>query len=108
MQQYDQAGNLERLYDQERNLLEVEAFDTRLAGIRLLGRDMAMIAAPDTVTTITEILDAETKPASPYRLIIDMIRGLPMRSEKFEEIRLQVAKLKQGFFEAAKKGTRRN
>jgi len=31
-----------------------------------------------------------------------------MRSEKFEEIRLQAAKLKQGFFEAAKKGTRRN
>ncbi|MBU4120728.1 MAG: nucleotidyl transferase AbiEii/AbiGii toxin family protein [Proteobacteria bacterium] len=108
MQQYDQAGNLERLYDRERNLLAEEAFDTRLAGIRLLGRDMAMIAAPDTAAVVTEILDAETKPASPHRLIIDMIRGLPMRSEKFEEIRLQLAKLKQGFFESAKKGTRRN
>ena len=100
MQKYEDAGNLERLYEQERDLLEEEAFDTRLAGIRLLGRDMARIAVPDTVVTITVILEAETKQSSPYRLIIDMIRGLPLRYEKFDEVQLHLEKLKQGFVEA--------
>ncbi|OHE23009.1 MAG: hypothetical protein A2X92_09750 [Syntrophus sp. GWC2_56_31] len=100
MQKYEDAGNLERLYEQERDLLEEEAFDTRLAGIRLLGRDMARIAVPDTVVTITVILEAETKQGSPYRLIIDMIRGLPLRYEKFDEVQLHLEKLKQGFVEA--------
>lgn len=100
MQKYEYAGNLERVFDQEQVLLQEEGFDARLAVIRLLGRDMVQIAAPDTATTVAEILEAETKPGSPYRLIIDMIRGLPMRDEKFEEIRLHLAKLKQGFVEA--------
>jgi len=100
MQKYEYAGNLERVFDQEQVLLQEEGFDARLAVIRLLGHDMVQIAAPDTATTVAEILEAETKPGSPYRLIIDMIRGLPMCDEKFEEIRLHLAKLKQGFVEA--------
>jgi len=100
MLKYEYGGNLERLYDQEQVLLQEEGFDARLAVIRLLGRDIARIAAPDTAAAVTEILDAETKSGSPYRLIIDMIRDLPMRDEKFAEVRLHLEKLKQGFVEA--------
>lgn len=39
MQKYEEAGNFERLYDNEQGLLQEENFDTRLAGIRLLGHD---------------------------------------------------------------------
>src|SRR3990172_700430 len=44
MTNYAQAGNEERLYEKEVSLLEEEGFDIRLAGIRLLGRDMARIS----------------------------------------------------------------
>src|SRR4030042_1567185 len=94
MQQYDQAGNLERLYDREPNLLEEEAFDTRLAGIRLLGRDMAMIASPDTAAAGRAHFDGAAQPGSPYPLITRIIRGLPVRRGKVEEIQLPGGKRK--------------
>jgi hypothetical protein len=38
---YAEAGNIDRLFDDESELLNQEEFDQTLAGIRLLGRDMA-------------------------------------------------------------------
>jgi len=35
------AGNFDRLHDKEPELLQDERFDSKRAGIRLLGRDMA-------------------------------------------------------------------
>ena len=103
MQQYELAGNLDRLYDLEQDLLRAEDFDTRLAGIRLLGRDIAMIAAPDTAEKVARILCVETGQKSQYRLIIDMIRGVLMSNEQFDTVKLHVEKLKEGFIEAAGK-----
>ncbi|HWR58103.1 MAG TPA: hypothetical protein VN328_04370 [Thermodesulfovibrionales bacterium] len=60
MHKYEEAGNFDRLYDKEQNLIQEENFDTRYASIRLLGRDMAKIADPDTLSTIRTILYAET------------------------------------------------
>jgi hypothetical protein len=37
-----------------------EIFDIRLASIRLLGRDMARIADPDTLRMVGTILDGKT------------------------------------------------
>jgi predicted nucleotidyltransferase len=44
MNKYEEAGNTERLYEEELSLLQEENFDTKLAGTRLLGRDMAKIS----------------------------------------------------------------
>ena len=38
---YADAGNIDRLYDEETVLLEAAGFDLRLAGAELLGRDVA-------------------------------------------------------------------
>ena len=43
---YQDAGNFDRLYDQESALLEAVAFDLELAGAELLGRDVARICPP--------------------------------------------------------------
>jgi len=102
MHEYERAGNFDRLYDKESNLLEEEGFDTTLASIRLLGRDMAMIADKDTAREIRSILDAETQ--SPHKLIINMIRGRLMVDSNFEATNLQLEKLKQGFIEVLEKG----
>jgi len=98
MHEYEQAGNFDRLYDKELNLLEEEGFDTQLASIRLLGRDMAMIVDKDTAREVSSILDAETH--SPYNLITNMIRERLKVGSNFETINLQLKKLKQGFIEA--------
>ena len=41
------AGNTERLYDHEMELLEAVRFDMELAGAELLGRDVARVCSPE-------------------------------------------------------------
>ena len=101
MQKYEDAGNFDRLYGEEQDLLQEENFDTRLASIRLLGRDMARIADPDTLRTVRMILDGETGEQPQYRLVTDMIRGSLTFDDRFEEVLLQVEKLRKGIIEIA-------
>ncbi len=98
MKKYSQAGNEPRLYEEELPLLQEEGADPILAGIRLLGRDMAKISDRDTMHTISEILKNETGEQSRYRLVEDMISSVPSKYD-FDEILNDVEKLKQGFFE---------
>jgi predicted nucleotidyltransferase len=99
MNSYEAAGNFERLYGQEQGLLKAEGFDTRLAGIRLLGRDMAKMADHETTEVVRRILCSETDRISQYRLVVDMIHETSRFDETFDETRLQVEKLKEGFLE---------
>lgn len=99
MQKYEEAGNFERLYEEEQELLQEENFDTRLAGIRLLGRDMARISDLDTLRIVRKILDGETGEQSHYRLVADMLRGAPAIEEKFDYILMQLDKLRIGINE---------
>jgi predicted nucleotidyltransferase len=96
MQKYEKAGNFDRLYEEERSLLEEEGFDTTYASIRLLGRDMAIMAEPITLELIRKILDAETGQLSQYRLATDMIKGRFDFEAEFDEVLIQVEKLRQG------------
>jgi predicted nucleotidyltransferase len=101
MQNYENAGNFDRLYEEEPVLLEEEEFDTTLAGIRLLGRDMGRIAEPETLKVIKRILDHEMETKTPYRLISDMVMVGHGFEYRFNEVLLQVAKLKLGLSENA-------
>ncbi len=101
MHRYEDTGNIDRLYGEEQSMLEEEGFDSRLAGIRLLGRDMAKIADPQTINAVKEILAKKTAEQSRHRLVADMLKGSFMPGERFEGILHQVEKLKEGFWEAA-------
>ena len=68
---YADAGNIDRLYDQEVDLLEAVGFDTQLAGAELLGRDVAQLCAPAVTTLIRSVLESEQ---TFERLISDMLR----------------------------------
>jgi predicted nucleotidyltransferase len=102
MHKYEDAGNFDRLFDKEPELLQEENFDTKIAGIRLLGRDMAKIADVETLRIVREILEEETRERSQYRLITDMIKGSSSYKDRFEETLKQVEKLKIGLWEATK------
>jgi predicted nucleotidyltransferase len=103
MSKYEEAGNTERLYEEDLPLLQEERFDTRLAGTRLLGRDMAKISDPETFRITKGILDAETEELSQYKLVTDMIRETGIPDLKFDEILAQLGKLKQGIIEGGEK-----
>jgi predicted nucleotidyltransferase len=103
MNKYEEAGNTERLYEEDLPLLQEENFDTKLAGTRLLGRDMAKISDPRTVQILKGILDAETEEPSQYKLATDMIREAGVAETRFDEILLQLEKLEQGIVEAGEK-----
>lgn len=93
MNNYERAGNEERLYNKELSLLEDEKFDIKLAGIRLLGQDMAKISSLATIKAVKEILDSETGEQSRYRLVADMVKDSFMKGD---EILHQLEKLKEG------------
>ena len=56
MLNYARSGNTDRLYNEEMEMLEAVAHDPDLAGIRLLGRDVAQLAKPETATKLLGIL----------------------------------------------------
>lgn len=102
IREYGRAGNFDRLFDKEQELLEEENFDVINAGIRLLGRDMAKIADQNTLSAVRNILDGETEERSQFKLVTDMITGTPTFLDKFDDILFQVKKLRQGLVEASK------
>jgi predicted nucleotidyltransferase len=58
---YADAGNSDRLYDREMDLLEELGFDMELAGAELLGRDVAGIASSPVMDQIRSLVTSETK-----------------------------------------------
>lgn len=98
MENYAKAGNLDRLYGPENDLLQDEGYDQALAGIRLLGRDMGAMAAASTGQEVMAILEAETGTQQRYRLMIDMVRSSRIR-DRSDEVFAKLGKLAEGFFE---------
>jgi len=98
MGHYAEAGNEDRLYENEVELLQAEEFDPVPAGIRLLGRDMASMATTATRETVKAILEAETGEQQRYRLVQDMAQASRLR-DRFDEMLSKVKKLTEGFTE---------
>lgn len=101
MNEYEDAGNTVRLYDEAPTLLEEEGFDLKLASIRLLGRDMALIADQETANVIKSLF--QSKKYFPHKLIVDIIQERRILNDNYETISLQLEKLKKGFIETLKK-----
>lgn len=98
MENYAEAGNEDRLYEDESDLLQAEGFDLTRAGIRLLGRDMGAMATGTTVKEVRTILEAECGGNQRYRLVQDMIRESRL-SDRFDEVLAKLEKLHQGLIE---------
>jgi predicted nucleotidyltransferase len=97
MRTYLDAGNRERLWDEEKDLVG-ENFDYVRAGSRLLGRDIAKILSPDTKKAVLKILDEETDEQNQYRLVENMInRGT--ETINFEDALQLLEDLKAGILD---------
>lgn len=89
---YLRAGNEERLYGEHAALLDEPDFDFDAAGARILGRDLAGIAGPDTSGRLEQILNQGMDRARGEPLL----RALPLR---YEEAQRLVDALRKGLHE---------
>lgn len=99
MDHFAEAGNLDRLYEDEVELLQAEGFDQTLAGIRLLGRDLAAVTTPATGKVIKTILATEIDEQGRLRLLQDMVQGHRLH-DRSDEVITKLKKLQQGFSES--------
>jgi len=74
MRYYLDAGNIERIYSSDSDLLKDASFDYDRAGSRLLGRDISAIVNLKTYNLIVEILERETNDQSDYNLAQNMMK----------------------------------
>lgn len=84
-QHYFEAGNLDRLYEQEIAILEAVAYRVEVAGAMLLGKDAALQSAPRTVRQMAAFLAS-----GPLRqqLIDQQLRAMGATADAAKEIGL--------------------
>jgi predicted nucleotidyltransferase len=103
MRSYIDAGNEDRLFAEEADLIEILAesggFDYRRASARLLGRDISAMADPETKERLIKILERETGERDRYRLVEDMIELNVKAGSDFEENLVLIEELRAGIME---------
>lgn len=82
LRSYHEAGNHDRIYEDERALAALEAvdYDPELAGAWLMGNDVATMASTATLTDLEPLLQGELRD----RLVEDMSRAMKGRGDALE------------------------
>jgi len=99
LKHYAAAGNEERLFGEQQELLKAEGHDHERAGARLLGRDMARLMAQATRAAVLAILRDVADPETNDRLITAIGQKLGM--DQYEEAETLLGCLKRGIDETA-------
>lgn len=94
LQYYAHAGNEERLYESDSDVMEAVDFDMDLAGARLLGRDMAAIMSQKTRKAVLDILATRCVPDSNDSLVVAITGQIP--GKDYERALILLQNLKQG------------
>jgi len=94
-----------RLYGSDKDVAEIDDFDFSMTGPRLLGRDIAVIASEDTLSSIINILEKEARDDSLLRLSQDMVFGVYIDNAHLESGVKILRLLRQGIIDIPKKGT---
>jgi predicted nucleotidyltransferase len=87
---YADAGNTERLYADEPDLLQNAGFDLELAGAQLLGRDVARICEKECLRSIDNVLRSE-------RLLEELIAQIQQVTDPFGDYPKRVPELMDFF-----------
>lgn len=99
LENYDATGIETYLYESQVPLLTEEGYDSKIASVRLLGRDIARLCSPETIKTVTEILMRETDEDQGFKMLSHMSKGASFRGAKFEAALQLLEKLLQGIQE---------
>ena len=97
LKEYGDAGNEDRLYGEELNVLENEGYDFELAGARLIGSDAALVVSEDTRERVRDILRSDSLMEElSNQIIASSLRNDPEHARRCE---LLVSKLREGFLQ---------
>ena len=99
LENYDATGVEAVLHESHVPVLTEDEFDSRLASVRLLGRDIALLGNPETVKTVEEILIRETDESQGFRMLSNMVKDASFQETKFEATLQLLKKLLQGIQE---------
>lgn len=93
MRRYTEAGNEDRLYGEEIDVLEAVAYNPDLASPRLLGKDAGRIIAPATREQIVALLGDD---GVVQRLLKDMARAIRGVEDSISEAEALLGQFKSG------------
>ena len=99
LEQYESTAIQKKLYESYIPLLTEEQFDSRLASVRLLGREIALLGSTETVITVVEILIRETDEKQDFRMLSHMVKSVSFQRSNFEQALQLLKKLLQGIQE---------
>jgi predicted nucleotidyltransferase len=91
MREYLNAGNRERLYQKDNDLLG-DGFDNDFASAEMLGRDVKLLLTQDTQSIMAKIFD-NLEP-----IIISLLRERPFDDEFENRLEIMFERLKKGVF----------
>jgi predicted nucleotidyltransferase len=99
LRQYGDAGNEDRLFGEDMNILEAEGYDFELAGARLIARDAARVVSVDTQKHLREILHSDALMEElTNQIIVSSPRNDPEHVRRCEML---IRNLREGFLPAA-------
>ena len=99
IQNYTDAGNFDRILNEESDLLDSEDFDYVRAGARVPGRDIADILTSQVEKEVLDILNKETGEQDRYRLVEDMVKSAIGQSGDFGYMLNLLEEVKSGILE---------
>ena len=86
MRNYIEAGNMERFFNEEVDILREEDSDYDLSSARFLGREIGRLAGPATKEKLVNILEREAGLSQGHRIAMDVLMGDRFQSESYERI----------------------
>ena len=99
LRQYGDAGNEDRLFGDDMNVLEEEGYDFELAGARLIAHDAARVVSADTQKRLLEILESDALMEElTNQIIVSSPRNDPEHVQRCEML---IRNLREGFLPPA-------
>jgi predicted nucleotidyltransferase len=86
IQNYLDAGNLERFFEEAADLVADIEYDHELASALMLGRDISKIASMPTKKSLLEILERESQREEGHRIAIDVLQSDGYRWLDYERV----------------------
>lgn len=93
---YLSAGNVERLFDQEVDIVDLSNNDYEVGSALLLGRDVSHVGSENTIKKIKAILKEETQRDQGHRIAMDACQDQLLSKDPYERIVTLFDSLYQG------------
>lgn len=83
---YLDAGNLERLFEDESDIVDSGDYEYEEGSARLLGRDISKIAHTSTITKLIKILKRDSQDKQGHRIAMDVLQSNRLAGESYEKV----------------------